>query len=80
MSKRLAKIKARKIITDYYVVPRDWNNKAIKNWFSANEDVELTDRDIEVISLNIVPRGSSVSIAQMVERGDFKLDKPRLVG
>lgn len=80
MSKRLSQIKARKIITDYYVIPRDWKNKDVKKWFAKNEDVDLTDRDIEVVSLNTVPRGASCSIAQAVERGDFKLDKPRLIG
>lgn len=79
MKNRTCQIKARKILGDYWVVPKDWNNKYLKNWFRKNEDIELQDGDIEVVSLLTVPRGSHLTIAQSVERGEFGLNKPRII-
>jgi hypothetical protein len=82
MSKRISKIKARKIIGDFYVIPRNWNFQLLQDWWRKNKDYELEKTDVEVVSLleKVKEDKKIQTIAEIVERGDFGLNKPVLVG
>lgn len=80
MSERVSQVKARRILGDLYVIPKDMNKGDLLLWWSKNKSGAINERDIEVISLLEPLPGEKGTIASSVEKGDFPLNKPRLMG
>jgi hypothetical protein len=65
----------------FWVIPKNWDFKYLKNWWKKNKGEILQPSDVQVVSLleKVQYRVVAKSIAEIVDKAEFTLNKPRSV-